>query len=297
MSLGNIKSELFDMMWRVLQHTLHAKPYLKLKYRVVFKHRLDLICPETFSEKLQWLKLYGCKDEYSIMVDKIEVKKVVGKLVGYEYVLPTLAVWNNANEMDFSPLPDKFVLKCNHDSGTVVFCKDKQQLDSIAVRKTLGKALSNNYYLMGRETPYRNVSRRIFAEEYLEDNKCGEIRDYKVHCFNGEPKVVLVCQNRFSETGLTEDFFTMDWEHLDLKRPEHPNSDSGISTPQQLPEMERLSRILSRNIPFLRVDFYIVNDRLYVGELTFFPSSGLVPFVPEKWDRIFGSWLKLPERN
>lgn len=296
MTLLSIKSELLDFMWRVFQHTLPAGPYLKLRFLTVFKHRLNLQTPETFSEKLQWLKLYGCRDEYSPMVDKIEVKKIIGNQIGYEYVLPTIAEWKNVDEMDFSLLPDRFVLKCNHDSGTVIFCKDKKLIDTVAVRKTLKKALGNNYYLMGREAPYRNVQRRIFAEDYLEDHDCGEIRDYKVHCFNGEPKVVLVCQNRFSESGLTEDFFTMDWEHLNLKRPEHPNSGTDIQAPQQLLEMERLSRILSRDIPFLRVDFYIVNDRLYVGELTFFPSSGLVPFVPGEWDRIWGDWLALPKK-
>ena len=290
-------SVVFDWIWRVLQHLLPSKPYLRLKYRVVFKRRLDLENPETFNEKLQWLKLYGCRPEYSGMVDKVEAKRYLAELVGPEYVIPSVGVWKNPEDIDFESLPQKFVLKCNHDSGHVIICTDKSELDIPAVRRELGSMLKNNYYLMGRETPYKDVPRRIIAEEYLEDCTSGELKDYKVHNFNGEPKLILLCQDRFSEGGLTEDFYTADWEHLDVQRPDHPNSRVPDARPEELDELIRLSRILSKDIPFLRTDFYIINHKVYVGELTFFPSSGFARFVPDEWDYTFGEWLELPSKS
>ena len=172
-------------------------------------------------------------------------------------------------------------------------CSDKSKIDEKKVKKDLRKGLKQNYYLLHREWPYKNVPRKIIAEQYLKSD-AGGLTDYKVHCFNGEPKMILVCKDRFVESGLTEDFFSPEWEHLDIRRPSHPNSAKPIKKPEELTEMLKLAKVLSKNIPFLRVDFYIVEHHIYFSELTLFPASGFEKFVPKKWDSVLGDWLKLP---
>lgn len=273
------------------------RAYLKLKYRANFGRKLNLKSPKTFNEKLQWLKLYDRKTEYTALVDKYEVKSHVAEKIGEEYIIPTLGVWDHAEDIDFDALPNQFVLKCTHDSGGIVICRDKSQLDVEKAKRILNRALKNNFYFSGREWPYKNVKARILAEQYMEDAETAELRDYKVHNFNGEPKLVLVCGNRFSKSGLTEDFYSNTWEHLNVRRPNHPNADVPAEMPEVLQQMFEFSRILSKGVPFLRTDFYIVNHKIYFGELTFFPANGFAPFDPEEWDDTFGSWIKLPEEK
>ena len=172
-------------------------------------------------------------------------------------------------------------------------CKDKSTLNLKNVKANLKRGLKQDYYLTGREWPYKNVPRKIIAEQFMKSD-AGGLTDYKVHCFGGEPKLILVCKDRFTSTGLTEDFFDPNWEHLDIRRPTHPNASQAITKPEELSEMLILAKKLSEGIPFLRVDFYIIEHKVYFSELTFFPASGFEKFVPEQWDEILGSWLKLP---
>lgn len=270
--------------------------YLKIAYRIRMGKKLDLDNPKTFNEKLQWLKLHDRRPEYTQMVDKIEAKKLVAKAIGEEYIIPTLGVWNHFDEIDFAKLPDQFVLKCSHDSGGLVICRDKSKLDKVAAKKKIEACLKHNFYWGQREWPYKNVKPRILAEPYLTDGS-GELPDYKVHSFNGVPKVILVCRDRFADSGLTEDFYTTAWEHLDVKRPEHSNAIKPDAVPGELAEMVELSQKLSEHIPFLRTDFYTIDHKLYFGELTFFPSSGFAGFEPKKYDKILGDWVALPIRG
>ena len=175
-------------------------------------------------------------------------------------------------------------------------CKDKSKLNIRKVKAGLRKGLRQNYYLTGREWPYKNVPRRIIAEQFMQSD-AGGLTDYKIHCFNGEPKLILVCKDRFAPTGLTEDFYTPQWEHLDLRRPTHPNATEPMAKPDELDQLLEFSRILSKDIPFLRVDFYIVEGHVYFSELTFFPASGFEKFEPEEWDQTLGDWLKLPDTS
>lgn len=268
------------------------KMFLKSKYYCRMGKRLNLCKPTEFNEKLQWLKIHDRRPEYTQMVDKISAKKYVSDAIGEEYIIPTLNVWDSPDDIDFDKLPEKFVLKCNHDSGSVVVCKDKNKLDKAATIRKLKKSLKKNAYWYGREWPYRDVKPKVFAEAMLSANENG-LTDYKVHNFNGEPKFILVCKDRYNESGLTEDFFSCDWEHLDVSRPGVANSSEAIAKPTQLEEMLLISKKLSDGIPFLRTDFYIVNDKIYFGELTFFPQSGFKPFVPCEWDGKFGRLLDL----
>ncbi len=271
--------------------------YLSRKFSAVFGRRLTLDAPHTFNEKLQWLKLYDRKPEYTVMVDKYKARDYISEKIGSQYLIPLLGVWEDPEKMDFGALPDKFVLKCNHNSGLgMCICKDKSNLNMEKVKANLKRGLEQDYYLTGREWPYKDVPRRIIAEQFMKSD-AGGLTDYKVHCFNGEPKLILVCKDRFAATGLTEDFFTPDWEHLDIHRPAHPNSSTEIVKPAELSEMLTLAKKLSENIPFLRVDFYIIEHKVYFSELTFYPASGFEKFVPERWDDELGLWLDLPSAS
>ncbi len=273
---------------------MYDDEYLSHKFSAVFGRQLSLAFPQTFNEKLQWLKLYDRQPEYTVMVDKYKARDYISEKIGSQYLIPLLGVWNHPDEIDFDALPDKFVLKCNHNSGRgMCICKDKSTLHRKKVKANLKRGLHQDYYLTGREWPYKDVPRKIIAEQFMKSD-AGGLTDYKVHCFNGEPKLILVCKDRFTATGLTEDFFTSDWEHLDLRRPAHPNSSIEISKPTELPEILELAKKLSDDIPFLRVDFYIIEHKVYFSELTFYPASGFEKFVPERWDEILGAWLKLP---
>lgn len=268
---------------------------VSIKYRNHFLKKLDLKDPRTFNEKLQWLKLYDRRPEYTRMVDKHLAKEYVADLIGQEYIIPTLGVWKSFDEIDFDTLPDQFVLKCNHGSGDAVICKDKASLDREQARKQLTEALNTDYYRISREWPYKNVERRILAEQYLEDSVTHDARDYKFFCFDGEVKCFKVDFDRFSE-------HHANWYDRNAKLLPYgeqicpPCPDRQLELPECLAEMMDLAGRLSRGIPFLRVDFYCVNSRIYLGELTFYPASGLLPFTDDAWDLIMGSWLTLPER-
>lgn len=266
--------------------------YLKIAFRMQMGRRLDLINPQTFNEKLQWLKLYDRSLLYAKLVDKFEVKEHISSIIGEEYTIPTIGIWKKVDDIDPKDLPDQFVLKCTHDSGSVVICKDKNTFNWNTAKRKLKKRLKKSMYWLGREWPYKNVQPRIIAEPFLEDSVSGELVDYKIHCFNGKAKLILVCAGRF-KGGLTEDFFDTEWNHLNVRRPGHDNSKESIEPPTKLSKMISIAEQLSNNHIFLRVDFYVVDQKLYIGELTFYPAAGFEPFIPESFDTVMGSWMKL----
>ena len=270
--------------------------YLQRIYRAKMGRGLDLEHPRTFNEKLQWLKLHDRRPIYTTMVDKAAVKDYVEPIIGEEHIIPTLGVWDRFEDIDFDDLPDQFVLKCTHDSGGLVICKDKRNLDMASAQKKIEKSLNTDYYALWREWPYKNVRPRILAEKYMDN--CGkDLVDYKFHCFNGEPRVILLCEGRFSSGGLTEDFFDAEWKHLPVRRPKHPMATTLAEKPGQLSEMLAIARRLSEGIPFVRVDLYVIEGRIYFGELTFFPASGLEKFDPESFDSQLGEYLNLPSQE
>lgn len=276
--------------------SLSDKKYLKLKYFYTMHKRLNLKNPETYTEKLQWLKLYHHIDRYSEMVDKATAKEFAAGIIGKEHIIPTLGIYNSADEIDFDSLPQQFVLKCTHDSGSISICKDKSRYDTEKAREQLNTYLNINSFVGGREWPYLNVKPRIIAEKYLEDLADGELRDYKFFCFSGEPKVLYIAQGRGDNRPTVADFFDMDFKHLDLKI-DHEMADTPPSKPQCFDQMKEYAKKLSAGIPHVRVDFYEVNGKLYFGEMTFFHCSGFAAFHPEEWDKTFGSWIKLPSIN
>ena len=277
-----------------MSHIIPDALYLKLRYWKVFHKPLNLKNPQTFNEKLQWLKLYDRKPEYTCMVDKYKAKQYVAERIGQEYIIPTLGVWDSFDEIDFDALPDQFVLKCTHDSGGLVICQDKKTLDKEAARRRITASLQRNYFWANREWPYKNVKPRIIAEVYMQDTVTAELRDYKFFCFNGTAKLLFIATDRQTEGEETKfDFFDMDFNHIDVRNG-HPNAKIPPEKPHCFAEMRQLAEQLSVEIPQLRVDFYEVDGKVYFGELTFFHWTGLVPFEPEQWDYTFGEWIKLP---
>ena len=275
---------------------LDDKKYLERMFRVQLGKNLNFENPVTFNEKIQWLKINNRESEYTIMVDKYKVREYISETIGEQYLIPLLGVWDSPDEINFDILPDEFVLKCNHNSGLgMCICKNKSTLNIEKVKQDLSNGLNENYYLLYREWPYKNVEKKIIAEKYMSDQG-KELQDYKIHCFNGIPKIILVCRDRFSDTGLTEDFFDIEWNHLNISRENCKHSVDKIKAPKNLKLMLRLARILSENIPFVRIDFYEINGKVYFGEITFFPASGLKKFIPEKWDIDLGNKIQLNKK-
>lgn len=272
---------------------LSDEQYLKLMYKCQFGKNLDLKNPKTFNEKLQWLKLRNNTALHTKMVDKYEVKDYVAQIIGDDYIIPTIGVWDKFDDIEFECLPDQFVLKCTHDSGGLVICKDKKQLNKTSAKKKIEKSLKKNYYWAGRELQYKNVKPRIIAEPYLEDSEFGELRDYKFFVFSGKCKLLYIASDRGNEKEETKfDFFDDNFTHLDFTNG-HPNSKIPPSKPLNFEKMKSMAELLAKGFPHLRVDFYEVNGKVYFGELTFSHWSGLIPFEPEEWDYKLGDWLML----
>lgn len=271
------------------------RTYLKWRYRLSLGRKLNLDNPVTFNEKLQWLKLYNRKPEYTIMVDKVKAKEYVAERLGEEYIIPNLGVWDDLDEIDFDALPNQFVLKCNHNSGLgMCICKDKSKLDIPKVKAELRKGLKQNYFLHGREWPYKDVPRKILAEKFMTDEEQTELRDYKFFCFNGEPRLCQVISDRSTDEKI--DFYDMDWHRVNgligltfgVR-----NSEGQITKPNSFDKMKQMARKLAQDIPFSRIDFYEINGKPYFGEITFFPASGFGEFRPSDWNKVIGDWVKL----
>lgn len=273
---------------------LPDKPYLQLNYYAHMGRKLDLKQPRTYTEKLQWLKLYDRDPRYPMLVDKLAVRRYIAQTVGQAYLVPLLGAWDRAEDVDFDSLPRQFVLKCTHDSGGVLLCPDKEQLDRQQAIQKLRKWMNRNYYWKNREWPYRSVKPRILAEAYLQED--GQpLRDYKFFCFDGAAKLMFVVTDRQSSKETKFDFFDMDYRHLPVCSG-HPNSQIPPEKPGQFSKMRHLAQQLSQDFPHLRVDFYEVGGKVYVGELTLYHWGGMVPFDPPHYDAEFGQWLSLPEQ-
>lgn len=270
------------------------KFYVETEWRIVMGYKLDLKNPKTFNEKLQWLKLYDHNPLYTTLVDKLRVKDWVAEKIGPQYVIPTLAVWEKAEDIDISQLPNQFVLKCNHDSGGVIVCKDKSLFDLNSAKEKLNAALNYNYYLHHREWVYKNVKPCVFAEAYMEDTILQDLPDYKFFCFDGVVKALFIATERGSnETETKFDFFDINFNHIDVTNG-HPNANVLPRKPISFDKMMKLSSDLSKNIPQVRCDFYEVNGHPYFGELTFYHWGGMVPFNPVSYDEYLGSLVQLP---
>ena len=274
------------------------KPYLQLYYLAKLKKVLHLKNPKSFNEKLQWLKLYDRKKIYTTMVDKYEVKKYVADKIGDSYIIPTLGVWDKAENIDFEKLPDRFVLKCTHDSGGLVVCRDKSRLDLDRTREILQKSLRNDFYSEAREWPYKNVKRRIIAEKFMEDeNQKNGLIDYKFYCFDGKPRFLYVSKGLEDHATASISFLDLDWSFSPFQRSDYKGFETLPEKPAGYETMLKLAEQLSAGFSFLRVDLYEIGEKIYFSELTFTPCGGTMTFTPPEWDDKIGQWLILPNKT
>lgn len=277
-----------------IRYTLRFMPdkiYIQLNYFAHFGKPCNFKDPKTFNEKINWLKLNDHDPLYTKLVDKYEGKEYIKKRIGDEYIIPTLGVYDRFDEIDFEKLPDQFVLKCTHDSEGIVIVKDKSKFDIKAARKKINSAMKQNFYYIGREWPYKNVKPRIIAEQYMTDESGVELKDYKIFCFNGKPEYVEVDFNRHIEHKLNP--YDFDWKPLNFCDSSKNDYSVNIKKPLRLADMYDIAAELSKNIDFLRVDFYSIEDKIYVGELTLYPGSGFIRFNPKEVDLKYGKLLQL----
>lgn len=276
--------------------------FLRRKFRENTGRELNLDNPQTYNEKMQWMKLYNRKPEYTQMVDKYGARQYVAEKLGEEYLIPLLGVWDSPDDIDFRALPNQLVLKCTHDCGGLVICRNKAKLNIPAAKKKLAISLRNNYFWVGREWPYKNVVPRIICEEYIED-KHGYREDedptptlnaYKFLCFHGEPKVVVYTTDKPPD--IRQNYFDMDFKPLDMSIG-YSLADYPIEKPINFEEMKECARKLSAGIPHVRVDLYSISGRIYLSEFTFFNWGGMANYKPEEWDRIMGGWIALPGKR
>ena len=273
-----------------LTNIIPDRMYLNIYYQIRTGRKLNLKEPQTFNEKLQWLKLYNRKNEYTTMVDKALVKEYVAKRIGKEHIIPTIGIWDKFDDIDFEKLPQRFVIKCTHDSGGLIICKDKSTFDIDKAKQKINDRLKYKYYYHSREWPYKNVKPKIIIEQYMEDESGYELKDYKIFCFNGEPKFIMVDSDRFIDH--KRNVYNTKWEKLDLNI-NFPSTTVNYPKPKCLNEMLEFSKKLSKHIPFIRTDFYIINNKVYFGELTFYPGSGFQKIEPDEWNYKLGEMIDL----
>lgn len=273
---------------------LSDEKYLPYIYRARTGKKIDIENPKTFNEKLQWLKINDRRKIYTIMVDKFEAKNYVSTIIGSEYIIPTIGVWNTFDEIDFNDLPTEFVLKCTHDSGGLFICRNKSELDIDNAKKVINNSMKTNYYYKSpREWPYKNVKRKIIAENYMQDGENVFLKDYKFYCFNGEPKFLYVSEGMEDHSKAKISFLTLDWEFARFSRRDYSSFTELPKKPLNFDLMIEICKQLSKDIPFIRVDLYEINKKVYFSELTFYPASGFMPFNPPEADAEVGKLLDL----
>ena len=297
-----VKSKLSDINRNKISKYLNPENFekisdkkaIKARYFINFGKYPDLKHPKTYNEKLQWLKLYDRNPLYTKLVDKAEVKKIVADKIGEEYIVPTYGVWDRPEQIEWEKLPNRFVIKCTHDSGSTIVCGNKDLFDKNKVSERLKYCLSKSQFYYGREWPYKNVKPRIIVEQLLGDSDVA-INDYKILCCNGEPKIIMLHQGR--RIHHTKDYYDANWNHLNIKQRSYAMSGMIMPKPKQLSKMLELSRVLSSGFPEIRVDWYLIDDKIYFGELTFFEGSGFLVFDDPRDDELIGSWIKLPDKR
>lgn len=266
------------------------EPYLKMVYRIKTGKKLNLKNPKTFCDKLNWLKLHDVRPEYTRLADKIAVREYLKEVLGEDICIPMLGAWEHYDDIDFDALPNQFVLKCNHDSGSVKIIRDKSQMDHKALRSFYESRLKQNPYVLGREYPYRDVLPQIYTEEYMVPNGDRDINDYKFFCFDGKPEILYVATER--STDVKFDFFDMEFNHLEIENI-HPKSKHMIPKPKNFEKMKELAGKLSTGIKFVRIDLYEINEKVYFSEFTFYHCGGFWPLNPEEWEYKLGDLIDL----
>lgn len=292
-------SDLLNIPFRKgMLNWLDDKNYLKLQYRSKMGRILNLEKPRLFSEKIQWLKLYDRKERYTQLVDKYEVKQWVANILGEEYIIPTVSVSSKFEEINFNSLPKQFVIKCTHDSGGIVICRDKENFDKLKAKKTINKSLSRNYYKQGREWPYKNVKARVIVEKYMSNPDSEEkgLTDYKFFCFNSKPRFMYVSKGLEDHSTARISFFDLEGRKMPFKRRDYAEiEEEQLNLPENFSLMVEIAENLAATVgsPFVRIDLYNIKGKIYFSEITFSPCSGYMPLEPQKFDEFLGDMLNL----
>lgn len=282
-----------EFIFRKVSGYLPDSLYIPWRYSIIFGRLPHIRHPRRLTEILQWTKLYDRNPLYHSLVDKAAVKEYVASKIGPEYVIPTIGIWDSTDEIDWQSLPESYVLKCVHDSGSTVVCRSSESFDRSAAVRKLRSAQSRDFYTQEREWVYKGVKPRIICEKYM----CDDPVDYKFFCFHGRPEFMFVATDRSSETEEVKfDFFDMEYRHLDIRNG-HPNASEPPSKPQCFEQMKALAAILSEGMPQVRIDFYEIDGRVYFGEYTFCHFGGVVPFEPDEVDVLLGRHFTMPLNN
>ena len=287
------KSVVEALQMHQMLNWLNDKLYLKLVYRAKMGKKLHLNNPKLYNEKLQWLKLYDRREVYTLLVDKYRVRKYIADVLGEEYLIPLLGKWDSPEDINFDILPEQFVLKCNHDSGSVIICKDKETFNQEKAKVFLQKKMETNHYYLGREWPYKSVRPCIIAEKYMTPEDSDALVDYKYFCFDGEPKIMYWSKDKAEDP--RTDFFDMEFNHLPI-RMRDPNSEVLPEKPANFEKMKEIAKRLSSGFPHVRIDFYEINGQIYFGEFTFYHCSGFVEVKQEEWNNRLGEWITIPQK-
>ncbi len=301
MNIGNVLKHpnmLMAAIWARIGGNVSDETYLKWRYRFIFGKKLNLENPKGFNEKINWLKIYNRNPLYPRLVDKAEVKKIVAERIGEEYIIPTYGVWNRFEDIDFDMLPTQFVLKSTNGGGGygVVICRDKKTFDKEKAKRKVELSMHTNWKFE-REWVYRDVKPRIIAEKYMFNEDGSDLVDWKIFCFNGEPKVLFYASDRYTKgEPLKFDWYDMELKHLPIKSHGIPQANRELKIYPEWEEMKETARKLSQGFPHVRVDLYLINHKVYFGELTFFHDGGVVALEPEEWEYTLGSWIKLPKK-
>lgn len=294
---------LIGIQLRWAHYTDNQKLLIEALYRLKMCKKLNLGNPQTFTEKIQWLKLHDHNPIYHKMVDKNLVKEYVSSLIGEDYIIPTLGIWNTFDEIDIKKLPNRFVLKTTNGGGNtgVVICKDKNLFNMTDAKIKLEASMNKDIYRLMGEWVYKGIKPKIIAEQFMEDidpqSHCvNDLVDYKFWCFNGVPTYLFYASNRqnIDHKPPYFDYFDMSLNKLPIRSKGHENSSVETLNIVCFEEMKDIAAKLSQNIPFVRVDLYQICGRVYFGELTFYHDSGFVPFEPLEWDEKIGRLLHLP---
>lgn len=276
---------------------LPDKFVIKLLWWTKSGQKLNLKEPSSFNEKIQWLKLYNRDEKMTMMVDKYAVREYIGRVIGEEYLIPIIGVWDFPEQIDFENLPNQFVLKCNHNAAVgLCICRDKTKIDIKYVCNELKRGLKKNFYYSSREWAYKNVTRKVICEKYMQDGQRKSLRDYKFFCFNGEAKFIYMSEGLENHDSAKISFYNLEGEKMPFYRSDYKQFDKQIVFPENLDEMTLIANKLAKdiNVPFVRIDLYSIENKVYFSEITFYPNSGYIPFEPYEWDKIIGGWIKLP---
>ncbi|MDD6250787.1 MAG: ATP-grasp fold amidoligase family protein [Bacillales bacterium] len=301
MKLNKIIKFIFDKDYRFITlgnygfyKRMNDSVYLKKRYKALTGKKLNMDRPKTFNEKLQWLKVNDRKEYYSKMVDKYDAKEYVKEICPSINVIKTIGIYDHFDDINLDSLPDKFVIKCTHNSNCLIICRDKSKFDGVYAKKQLEKGLKDNFYTAGREWPYKNLRRRIIVEEYMEDDSGEGLMDYKFYCFNGVPKFLYISKGLENHATAAISFVTLNWQFAPYERSDYKPFEKLPKQPACFEQMIQIAKILSKEMPFLRVDLYEINNKVYFSELTFYPCAGAMPFKNDDHDLELGNMIHLP---